>query len=370
MAIAKIKLDPKKAMTEHMQASNAAAVDRFARAAATLERRPTVLTVAEPLQEDDKHTTQAQAQAATLHDPSKFNIALCVPGAVVRVPLHLIDPNPVGPRQIYKSDEIDKIASTLADAQDDAAHGFAKGGRVVLIDGGTRYRSAQVSGVGFLDVKIEEAPADDLELYLRARRYNEQRSQTTVIDHSLSLRRLMERGLVGTNRDLIERVPDMNGRSKMSEGQVSMYLRIAKMPRKVIERMSEHELTSQFTVLYAVSEIFVGGDESAEMIDVAMRIIDEIRDKDMSKKQVIDLVKSRLQGARPRERSTQQALVYGGYKGQIKMFGKRGQIDLTLKGVSEEDLPALQREFQSLIERFAAERGAVGDTTPSNPGSA
>lgn len=355
----RVKLDQEAAMSRHFARSAHTAADRFARAAETIERIPTGLSPEQSGQQTPTDTPPVIAEQRSITTASKgdFDIAQCVPGALVKVPFHLIDLNPVGPRQIYRSEEIDKIAQTLPEGQDDAVHGFLKDGRVVLIDGGTRYRSAKVSGVGFLDVKFEEAPSTGLDLYLRARRYNDQRSQPSVIDHALSLQLLLDTHAVETARDLIEKVPDLNGKGRMAEAQVSVYLRIARMPRHILERMSESQVTSQLTVLYAISEIFPKDEKpTSEQIDLSMQLIEEIKAKDLTKKQVQELVKSRLTNERKsRERSVQQPISYGSCKGYIKVFGKRGQIDLSLKGVKEENLPLLQRELQSLIERFANE---------------
>lgn len=355
----KIKLNAEAAMDRHFARSATTAQDRFARAAETIERVPTGLSPETPpdVPEAAPLNGLAELKPVTPAEQGGFDISMCRPGAVVRVPFHLIDLNPVGPRQIYRSEEIDKIAQTLPEGQDDAAHGFVRGERVVLIDGGTRYRSAKVSGVGFLDVKFEEPPQGELDLYLRARRYNDQRSQPSVIDHALSLQILMENGVVANTRELIEKVPDINGRGRMGEAQVSMYLRIARMPRHVLERMSENAVTSQLTVLYAISEIFPKDEKpTSEQIDLAMQLIEEIKAKDLTKKQVQELVKSRVTKERKhRERSVQQPITYGTCKGHIKVFGKRGQLDLSLKGVKEENLPLLQRQLQELIEKFASE---------------
>lgn len=363
--IPKIKLNPKEALEHHIDVAENKAQDRFSRAAAIIERRPSVFQEVSNPRDDMAVTGNTKAS-----HPQEFSITQCVPGTVIRVPFHLIDVNPFGPRHIYKTEEIDKIALTLPDGQDDAAHGFVLGERIVLIDGGTRYRSAKVAGIGFLDVKIEEAPNDDLDLYLRARRYNEQRSQPSVIDHAMSLRRLLDDGIVASQRELIEKVPDVNGRDKMTESLISWYMRIARMPRNILERMSEHPTTSQLTVLFAVSEIFKKGeDATSEQIDLALQLIEKIRSQDLSRKQIEVLVRSRISNERQhRERSVQQPINVGGYKGQIKTFGKRGQLDLSLKGVSEDDLPQLQREIQAVIERFAQERQGVFGMTDSDTG--
>ncbi|ADV02119.1 ParB/RepB/Spo0J family partition protein [Alicycliphilus denitrificans] len=354
MAI-RIKLDAKSALAKHTSTALAATQDRFAQAARIVEQKPTVFTQEPPAEPAPKTIPSATASAG----PAGFDLSRCVIGSVVAVPLHLIDPNPIGPRVIYKVEDIDKIARTLPASQDDAAHGFVREGRVVLIDGGTRYRAAKISGVGQLDVKFEQAPESEVELYLRARSYNEQRSQTSVIDHALSLQRLLDSGVVSSARELCEKIPDIGGSAQMSESQVSYYLRVARMPRQVIERMSSSAATSQLSILYAVSEIFPKNEAAtAEQIELGLQIVDEIKTRELTHKQTVALVKSRL-GEEPkqrRERSLQQQIAYGPYKGQIKCFGKRGQVDLSLRGVKEEDMPALQGEIDALVKRFVQER--------------
>ena len=159
----KIKLDPQAAMNRHFARSAATAQDRFALAAETITRIPTGLSPEQPVADTTPAVSQATltTQKPVHHSAQEaFDISKCVPGAVISVPFHLIDLNPVGPRQIYRSEEIDKIAQTLVDGQDDAAHGFVRGERVVLIDGGTRYRSAKISGVGFCLLYTSPSPRD------------------------------------------------------------------------------------------------------------------------------------------------------------------------------------------------------------------
>lgn len=341
----KIKLDPAAAMKRLQQSANAAATDRFALASQVMQTQPTGLSINVSPAEEPKLQNSGNA----------FDISLCIPGAIVRVPLHLIDLNELGPRQIYQSVEIDKIASTITESQDDAAHGYIKDGRVKLIDGGTRVRAAKVSGVDHLDVKFEPEPESPLALYLRARSYNDQRSQPTAIDHAISLRKLIESGAVPNNRVIAEKIPDPSGRP-MSESQVSMYLRVSRMPDRVLQRMSENTSTSAFTILYAVSELFEKIPDRSHAEDTALSVIDDIRQKDLSKQQVIALVRSKLEGTKHRERSSQQTLTIGSYEGVVKVFAKRGQIELSMKNLPPEQLPELQRALIAKLEDFFKEQ--------------
>ncbi|MBU2123036.1 MAG: ParB/RepB/Spo0J family partition protein [Gammaproteobacteria bacterium] len=336
----KIKVDPLAAMQRLQGKANASAADRFSLASEITRHEPTGLTPL-PL-EPRSDTTGGQA-----FDPSR-----CVPGAIVSVPLHLIDLNELGPRQIYLIAEIDKIADTLAAGQDDAAHGYLKDGRVKLIDGGTRFRSAKVSGVDHLDVKFEPEPDSVLELYLRARSYNDKRSQPTAIDHAISLRKLMESGAVSSNKDISDKIPDPNGRP-MSEAIVSMYMRVGRMPDRILQRMSESPLTTGISILYAVSDIFQKVQDLNDAEDMARSVIDDIRQKELSSKQINALVKSKLDGIKPRERSNQQAFNLGPYTGYVKVFTKRGQIELSMKGIPIEKLVDLQKKLIETVESFA-----------------
>ncbi len=345
------KINPRQAMQGLMERAGAAAQDRFSLAEQITRDKPTGLS------------TTASPTAAKVTTTQAFDLSVCVPGTIVSVPLHMIDLNDLGPRQIYQAAEVDKIAETIAKSQDDAAHGYVKDGRVKLIDGGTRFRSAKVSGVDTLDVKFEEEPISLVDLYLRARRYNDQRSQPTAIDHAISLRKLIESGELTSNQEIAQKIPDLSGRP-MSEAQVSTYMRISRMPDRVLLRMSESPLTNGVRVLYAVSDIFKTVGEEGDAMDIAYSVIDDIKQKELSVTQVVALVRAKLEGAKHRERSTQHQLAIGAYKGVIKVFAKRGQVDLSLKGLPPGDLPALQKELVATVESFVAllDQGGGGET--------
>jgi ParB family chromosome partitioning protein len=353
--VKKVKVDPRKALEQHQAASTAAAVDRFAAAQAITSDQPHGLA---PMSMDKSAPAADQAEKST----KDFDPAASQVGSIVRVPLHLLDVNPFSPRQFYKNEEIDKIASSLPEGQHDAAHGYVDQGRVKLIDGGTRYRAAKVSDTQFLEVKIEETPQNDLDRYLRARAYNDQRSQPTPVDHALSLIRLLDSGAVASQVELSQKVPDLSGRP-MSEAQVSMYMRIGRMPEKILRSMNEEPETSSTRTLYEVSAIFdkIDPDRLDERIELALEVIEEIKRRKLNKYQVQELVKSRLHGPKQRERSTMHHFHYAGGKGQIKIFAKKGQLDMTMKGLQEEEMNSLKQQIASLVESFMASRKAGPD---------
>ena len=137
---------------------------------------------------------------------------------------------------------------------------------------------------------------------------------------------------------------------------IDVYLRVSRMPDRVLQRMSENTSTSAFTILYAVSELFEKIPDRSHAEDTALSVIDDIRQKDLSKQQVIALVRSKLEGTKHRERSSQQTLTIGSYEGVVKVFAKRGQIELSMKNLPPEQLPELQRALIAKLEDFFKEQ--------------
>ena len=134
-AIRKIRLDNAHAMQVHQEAASSAAVNKFAAAEAITKLLPHGLATpaeslaAGPQESNGPVASTPQVVSGLVASAGAFDLAVCVPGVIVRVPLHLIDTNPLSPRQIYTGEEIDKIAKTLPGGQDVAAHGYVANGR-------------------------------------------------------------------------------------------------------------------------------------------------------------------------------------------------------------------------------------------------
>lgn len=346
---------------QRMAAMSGTAPSKWDRAGEVTEQMPHVLATSNPA---DKHghvhglPTESSGKRTL-----QFSLENAVPGEIVRVPLSLIDLNEFGPRQIYNAETVDKVSSTFESGQDDAAHGYVESGRVKLIDGGTRYHAAKDTSVGYLDVKIEEPPETKLGLYLRARELNDKRSQPSALDFALSLKVLLDKGAVESQRDIVENVPGPNGK-KMTEGTVSKYLRIARvLPSDVRDRMSKSELTSGFSAAWEISELFADdpqGDLLTERTEMALGIIraivdDEVGTERMSTNKLHKLVRSKIDGPQTRERSVVHQLDLSGHKGHIKVFAKKGALDLSLRGLSEERLKRLRERLEATVKDFLAD---------------
>lgn len=356
--VRKLKLDNAQAMQAHQAAASSAAVDKFAAAEAITKVQPNGLA-APAVVIPAPAAAPVPAVAAVVTTVATFDLSACVPGSIVRVPLYLIDTNPLSPRQIYTSEEIDKIAKTLPGGQDVAAHGYVADGRIKLIDGGTRFRAAKITDRSYLDVKIEEPPADMVALFTRARALNEQRSDTTALDYALSLQTLLNAGAVASQRELIEKV-EAPGGGRLSEGTVSQYLRMARMPEKVQRVMAGSAETSTAAALYAIATMFDDGMDEVTLEkreELAFEVIEEIKKRKLNKAQIAALVKSKLEGPKSRDRSTVHPLAFGSHKGQIKMFTRKGKIDLTLGGLTESDMPEVRTVLVKALEDFMAKKG-------------
>lgn len=352
----KLKLDADGALDEIVVAAQKAADDRFSRARNVVDRKPTGLSesksddVPQPSGAPSLDHTDLRGQMSMAFDPNNIVI-----GSIVRAPLGIIDPNPVSPRQHYHDDIVDKIAATIQDGQDDAAHGFVKDGRIKLIDGGTRYRSCIATGRDHLEVKIEEEPKDVLELYLRARALNENRSDASALDFALSLEKLFIEKGVTSNQEIVDRVPGPKG-GPMTEKTVSCYLRIARrLPPRLQTRMAESEETAKYNALYEVSGLFMEVMDEQQLEErtiLAESIIDEIKRKQLSKTQIAALVQSKLVPKKTRERSQVHPLNFANYSGHIKLLESKGKLDMSLVGINKEKLPGLRDKLQELLKDF------------------
>ncbi|HBJ83885.1 MAG TPA: hypothetical protein DDZ88_08460 [Verrucomicrobiales bacterium] len=367
MAGTKIKLDPKAAMRRQADASTASAVDRFAVAQQITERRPSGLAAEQGAPEavlTPVVNTPMKSNGVFTIGADAFDVSRLEVGSYAQVPLAMIDANPLSPRQIYLTEEIDKIAQTLPNGQDVAASGYVADGRIKLIDGGTRLRAARVSDCGFLEVHIEAAPKDDLALFERARGFNDQRSATSALDFSISLKKLLDRGAVSSQRDIVEKIKAPDG-SKLTEGMVSMYLRVSRMPEKVQREMAESPETRTLAALYAISEMFTAEMDDAsheQALTDALEIVGEIRRRKLNRAQIIALVKARQEGPKTRERGAAIPLDFGAQKGVVKLFGKKGQIDLSINGFAEDDLPEVRAVLIKALEDHMAKKKTAVDS--------
>jgi ParB family chromosome partitioning protein len=350
---------PKIDFAAELEAATAEATEeannRFAIAEAAIAVRPTALAPAAPsaaVRAVGEGVPAAGTSPALRVVGGAFDVRALVVGQTYDVPLALIDPNKYSPRHFYKSERVDETAISMDQkGQKVAANGFVtEAGRVQLIEGGTRLRGARANGAETLKIVIEEPPKDDLDLYLRAVAFHDERTNHTALDTAVLLKKLLEDGVCASQDELAEKVK-ING-STPSKQQVSMYLRISRtIPERLLRLMSDHDATSSFSVAYELSALFAGDDvkqdpDRVEMI--AEEIIRKVATDGMSVKDLKAEIGSKLAGPKPRQRSEATNVKFGDAKGVIKLFEARGQLDFSIKGLSAEKLPALKAHIEAI----------------------
>ncbi|MEJ8837661.1 ParB/RepB/Spo0J family partition protein [Ramlibacter sp. AN1133] len=280
-----------------------------------------------------------------------FEINALEVGKTYSVPLSLIDPNPYSPRYFYKPGAVDKTALSMEqDGQKVAVNGYVTPeGRVSLIEGGTRLRSARVIGAESLEVKIEQPPKDALELYNRAVDFHDQRTNHTGLDTAMLMRKLVDEKIVTTQDELAEKVK-VNGQ-KPSRQLVNGYLRITKIPERLLLMMSEHEATSSYSTAYEISALFISEayEKDPEKVEIlAEGLVRDIIAKGLSYKNVRDIVASKLEGPKQRQRGNTTDVKMGDARGKLKVFDSRGQLDFSIRGLPADKLTQLKATIESI----------------------
>jgi ParB family chromosome partitioning protein len=329
------------------------AEDRFARAERVIQARPTALTAAAPAAgEPAAGEGAASPQALRSVSGATFDVASAAVGHTYNVPLNLVDPNPYSPRHFYKSAQVDKTAISMEQkGQKVPANGFVTPeGRIRLIEGGTRLRSARAIGAATLEVRIEEPPKDDLELYNRAAEFHDERTNHTALDTAMLMRKLLDDGVCQSQDELALKVK-VNG-AVPSKATVSMYLRISRhVPERLLLQMADHEATSSMRVAYAISSFFTHDDyekDKDKYETMADEVIQDVISKNLAVRDVESLVKSKLEGPKARQRGENTNVKLGDAKGVIKMFEGRGQLDFSIRGLPADKLTQLKATIEAI----------------------
>ncbi|MES2027400.1 MAG: ParB/RepB/Spo0J family partition protein [Pseudomonadota bacterium] len=342
-------LDLGASMSRLQTASNEVADNRFAIARQVTNSQPTALSGGS---KTDNPEHRLPSSASIAGELATFDPNNCQVGSVYQVPLKYIDENQYGARHFYRPNDVDDIGKTMQNGgQDVAANGFVKDNRIKLIDGGTRLRAARSLGLLSLEVKIEAPLTDPKDQFKRSALLNDQRSAHSSLDLAYRMHQMMQEGIYSSNDDVAANVPGPNG-NPLSKSQVSMYLRIARIPERLLQKMSVNDQTSTFTIAYEISGIFQapGYAEEPEKYDqLAEDVIDEIQLKQLGKEQSKTLIASKLKGPKTRVRAETLPVKYADRKGTLKIFPSRGQLDLSFKGLPEDKLVQLRESVEKML---------------------
>lgn len=339
--------DMSASMRSLVDTSESAAEDRFAVAKRIVQEQPSALS---PTALSQEAMTAAQPvlvrKSADALDVTSFGV-----GQTYVVPTSLIDSNPNGARVFYRIEHTEQIGQSMAaSGQQVAVNAFVKGTRIELIDGETRLRAARAYGIPDLQVKIEVPPKNSIEQYTRSALLNSNRSSHNCLDAAVRMSGLLASGAYDSQDAIVAGFTNEKGK-KVSKAQVSMYMRISRIPERFLQKMSQSDHTSTFSVAYEVSGIFVvpNYEEEGEKFDaIATDVIEDIQAKELGRDQTKSLIAGKIQGKQSRLRGENISVKYGTTKGTLKVFPQRGQIDLSFKGLPETKL----EELRATIERM------------------
>jgi len=305
-----------------------------------------------PIVGDPRIVTASPIAVSTTVDPHSLHLASrqaspisaintyeC--GRIYDVPLGLIKSNPFNPRVFYPASAVDDMAQSLiTSGQNISATGYIDDtGAVVLIEGETRLRGARGAGLSTLRIEIQQRPESDRLLYEKARAANVERRDQTPLDDALKWKDLLSTGLYPSQVALAKAL-------NLNEAHISRTLGLAMLPRRVIDTVIELPDLQTLKMLNALREYWeVAGD------DKTIELIIEISKTGMGFRDVDARRQAATKGTVNRTRSLKIPLSFGGGKGELRTFEKDGRIELSLKGLKDEEKKELRSKIIALFEK-------------------
>jgi ParB family chromosome partitioning protein len=154
--------------------------------------------------------------------------------AITRIPLDLVDPNPLQPRTAFQPERLQELADSIR------ANGIIqplvvrpRDGRYQLVAGERRWRAARLAGIDHVPVSVQDVPDDRLlEITLVE---NIQREDLNPIEVAHAFDRLA--------RDLELSHDEIARRTGKDRTSVTNTLRLLKLPADIQALVAEHRLS-------------------------------------------------------------------------------------------------------------------------------
>jgi ParB family transcriptional regulator, chromosome partitioning protein len=257
-------------------------------------------------------------------------------GHVYDVVLERIRSNPMNPRAVSTSQAVEQMAESLrTNGQEVAATGFIDGDGVMLIEGETRLRGARIAGLTTLRIEIKEKPANDRELYRRARTANVDRRDQTPLDDAVRWKELLAHKVYTSQAEISTDL-------KLPESTVSRTIALADMPQGVMFKLADSASLHTFQMLNAIREYWRGFGE-----EKTLEYIPEIVKNGWGYRRVSADAALAAKGPIRRPRGSKEAVTFGGAKGELKTFSG-GRVELSFKGMAEEKIQDLVVKLKDL----------------------
>ena len=181
-------------------------------------------------------TSLLVSRTAPKPEPAAQPAAPAAPPAdiITRVPLDLVDPNPLQPRTAFQPERLQELADSIR------ANGIiqplvvrARDGRYQLVAGERRWRAARLAGIADVPVSVQDIPDDRLlEITLVE---NIQREDLNPIEVAHAFDRLA--------RDLQLSHDEIARRTGKDRTSITNTLRLLKLPADIQALVAEHRLS-------------------------------------------------------------------------------------------------------------------------------
>lgn len=214
------------------------------------------------------------------------------------IALNKIDPNPDQPRKEFDQATLDELAQSIKENGIIVPLTVIKeNGRYILIAGERRYRAAK--SLGLKEVPAYIKVATKREVMEMALVENIQREDLNAIEIALSLKGLME-GCNLTQEQMSERI----GKNRST---ITNYLRLLKLPAEIQLALRNNQITMGH------ARCLISMESESEQIEMVKRIIE----KELSVRQVEELVKQSKEKQQPKAKQKKQLPEYHNSKKEV-----------------------------------------------------
>ena len=256
--------------------------------------------------------------------------------------IHLIDPNPLAPREIYTSEMILNRAEDLrAQGQHDPIHVIPNPdatGRFIICDGWTRVQACKQHKV--FDALLAEVHT---ELSLQEAAWfgyqqNECRSQHCDLDRAMFYEKLIAEG---------ETSAEIARRAKLSKSMMSFYRAFAKLPSEVIEVVRREPVKFSCRVVYPLAKLH----EKLGMRKT-LSLATKFADEDQPVRWLENQVQSYLHPTKHATAAPQKHIRYS--NGYYKQRGDGFEVSITVTADKREEFAeALEELLNTVVEAQA-----------------
>lgn len=292
---------------------------------------------------DEAPTQEAQATAVDSH--SGRNLTM--------LGVHLIDPNPLAPREVYTPEMILNRAEDLrAQGQHDPIHVIPNPnatGRFIICDGWTRVQACR-------EHKVFESLLAEIHTELGMQEsawfgyeQNEGRSQHCDLDRAMFYEKLIAAG---------EAPAEVARRAKVSKTMMSFYRAYAKLPEDVLEIVRLHPHKFGATEVYQLAKLH---DKAG--IRKAVALANKYASEDQTQRWLTNQVQALLNPVAHKAKTSGKTIRYAN-----GVYKQRGDVFELVITVSAEQREAFAQGLEELLELAAIQpEPADDDVSPEAP---